>query len=74
MLPLPVPLCCRLLRQVTLAETDVEGSTELMEGDPLLMTHCQEIHDNIMRWLISWWVAHCSTCSHLCWCWHAETL
>lgn len=39
---------------MTLAETDVEGSTELMESDPLLMTHCQEIHDNIMRWLISW--------------------
>jgi len=33
--------------------TDVEGSTELWEWDHGLMTVAQEMHDNVMRDLIS---------------------
>lgn len=43
----------RVLREVTVVITDVEGSTELWEWDHGVMTVALEIHDNIMRDLIS---------------------
>jgi hypothetical protein len=43
----------RVLREVTVVITDVEGSTELWEWDHGVMTVAQEIHDNVMRDLIS---------------------
>ena len=46
----------RVLREVTLVITDVEGSTELWEWDYGLMTIAQEMHDSIMRDLISRYV------------------
>lgn len=41
-----------MLREVTLAITDVEGSTELWESLPSVMTQAQEVHDSVMRKLI----------------------
>jgi class 3 adenylate cyclase len=43
---------CRVLREVTLVVTDVEGSTELWEWDYAVMTLAQEVHDSVMRSLI----------------------
>ncbi|WIA17584.1 hypothetical protein OEZ85_014409 [Tetradesmus obliquus] len=42
----------RVLREVTLVVTDVEGSTELWEWDYAVMTLAQEVHDSVMRSLI----------------------
>eukprot|EP00775_Hariotina_reticulata_P007075 gene7075-7288_t len=42
----------RVLREVTLVMTDVEGSTELWEWDLTVMTLAQEVHDSVMRSLI----------------------
>eukprot|EP00882_Tetradesmus_deserticola_P025269 GHRQ01027742.1.p1 GENE.GHRQ01027742.1~~GHRQ01027742.1.p1 ORF type:complete len:371 (+),score=135.61 GHRQ01027742.1:195-1307(+) len=42
----------RVLREVTLVVTDVEGSTELWEWDFGVMTLAQEVHDSVMRSLI----------------------
>jgi hypothetical protein len=41
---------------VTIVITDVEGSTELWEWDGGVMDAAQEIHDSLMRDLISKWV------------------
>ncbi|KIY97406.1 adenylate cyclase [Monoraphidium neglectum] len=43
----------RVLREVTIVITDVEGSTELWEWDGGVMDAAQEIHDSLMRDLIS---------------------
>ncbi|GBF94709.1 adenylate cyclase [Raphidocelis subcapitata] len=43
----------RVLREVTVVITDVEGSTELWEWDHGVMNIAQELHDNVMRDLIS---------------------
>lgn len=43
----------RVLREVTVAVTDVEGSTELWEWGAEVMNVAQEVHDNVMRELIS---------------------
>ncbi|GAX82245.1 hypothetical protein CEUSTIGMA_g9673.t1 [Chlamydomonas eustigma] len=46
------------LEEVTLVCTDVEGSTELWEWDGEIMTEAQELHDQIMRALISRYCGH----------------
>lgn len=47
-----------VLEEITVAITDVEGSTELWEWDYNIMTLAQEIHDTIMRGLISKYVGY----------------
>ena len=43
----------RVLREVAVAVTDVEGSTELWEWDREVMARALEVHDNVMREEIS---------------------
>ena len=43
----------RVLREVAVAVTDVEGSTELWEWDREVMARALEVHDNVMRDAIS---------------------
>ena len=42
-----------MLREVAIAVTDVEGSTELWEWDRETMARALEVHDNVMREEIS---------------------